>query len=297
MKKFASILICLILILSSKAALADKIVAVVDESPITSSEVQNLKNILTYFGSLEEVKKNGPEVMSKLLLNSAITDKIIENYASKSGIKVHDSEIDAMLKSLADSKKITSKEMIRQFSDRFSVSEKDLRSKLAVEVLRSKIVREVVSRDVEIREKDVETLALTTNYRDATLNLKIITAKDNSDKSFKEMEKLKRKIKNCKQAKRLRMRKFAELSEITTRLSKLSPTMQTLVRDLPLDKASDVIEDEKIRIVLVCERNIDEISSQDNYNLTNFLGNKKLQIESQKFFQDLRKKAYIKIID
>ena len=297
MRKIASILISFILVLCHTNVMADKIVAVIDESPITASEVQNLKKILSYFGSLDEIKKSGQESLSALILNSAISDKLVENYAASSRIKASDAEVDAMLKSLADSRKITPKEMIRQVKDKLSISEKEFKHKLEVEVLRSKIVREIVSRNVEVSEKDVESLALTTNYRDASLDLLIITANDNSDKSLKKMEQLQRKIKNCKRAKRMSVRKFAERSEVTTRLSKLSPSMQTLVRDLPLDTPSNVVGDDKIRIVLVCERIIDEITSQDSYNLTNFLGNRKLQIEAQKFFQDLRKKAYVKIIE
>lgn len=297
MRKILLILISCILTLCNTNALADKILAIIDNTPITHSEVQNLRKVISYFGGLDAVKSQKEEVISKMMLDAAISDQIIINYAKSVSMKASDQEVDAMIKAMAESKKLSSKDLINYIKNNLSVPEKEFKNKIKVEVLRTKIVREVLSRNIDVSQKDVQSLALSTHFKDATLDLKILTAKDNGEKTYHKMQKLKAKIKNCDYVKRLNYKKFAELSEIKTRLSSLSPTMQTLTKDLPINTPSDVIEDEGLRIVLVCAREIDEITSQDNYNLTNFLGNKKLQIDTQKFFQDLRKKAYVKIVE
>lgn len=295
MRKF--LVLSLILLLSSANIFADKIVVIVDKTPIADSEIQNLKKLLTYFGALETLKADNKESIAKVVLESAITDQVIDNHAKSIGMNITDAEIDNMMKSMAEAKQTTKDAMVKHVVNNLKVPEKFLRKKIATELLRGKIIREVLHRNIDIEAKDVESLALSTNYRDATLDLQIITSKDNKDKTYKKMEKLRSRIKNCKSIKRLSYKNYAELSEISTKLSRLSPTMQALAKDLTIGTASDVIEDERLRILVVCSRNIDEISSQETYNLTNFLGNKKLQVDAEKFFQDLRKKAYVKIVE
>lgn len=295
MKKYAILIISLISLLTSNISVADKIVAIVDDSPITSSEVQNLKKLLIYFDAIDKSKDE--KFISKMVLDTAISDKVIANYAEKAKMNASDQEIDAIIEGMAKSKNITKKELIRHLTKTLNIPEKYFRFKLSIESLRGKIVREVLSRDIDITMQDVESLALSTNFRDATLDLQIITAKDNGQKFFKKMENLRGKIKNCRQAKRASYKRFADMTEMTTRLSKLSPDMQALVRELPIGAPSNVIEDGKLRIVMVCDRIIDDISHQENFNLSNLIGNKKLQVAAQKFLQDLRKKAYVKIIE
>lgn len=297
MRKYALLTLSLVLLFWNTNILADKIVVIVGETPIADSEIQNLKKLLTYFGALDSLKGENKEAIAKVVLESAITDQIIDNHSKTIGISPTEAEIDNMIKGMAESKKITKAALVKHVVNNLKVSKKFLRKKIATEILRSKIIREVLSRNVDIGEKEVEALALSTNYKDASLDLQIITSKDNKEKTYKKMEKLRSKIKNCRSIKRLYIRNFAELSEMSTKLSRLSPSMQALAKDLPIDTASDVIEDERLRIIVVCSRNIDEISSQDSFNLTNFLGNKKLQIDAQKYFQDLRKKSYVKIVE
>jgi hypothetical protein len=176
------------------------------------------------------------------------------------------------------------------------ISLEEFRHKIRVEIIRSKIIRELLSRNLNISQDDVESMVLATNFRDAKLKLKIFTAKNDSKKTIKSMEDLSRRIKSCKKLRYLNYKSFADISDLDINLSQLSPFMQTLVKDIDIDKASDVIEDEQIRVVVVCERTLEQFSTEDSNSVQNFLGNKKLQIKAQKFFQDLRKKAYIKIL-
>lgn len=297
MRKIIALFIVLALTFCNVCVFADKIVAVVDKSPITASEVQNLHKLLVYFGNGEEFKGKSEKAISKLILEAAIADKVIENYANSSKISVSEAEIDGMIKSLAEEKKLDLPALNKHIAHKLGVPIKEFRHKIEVEILRSKIVRGIVGRNIEVSEKEVENLVLSTNFRDASLDIQIFTSKDNSDKSYMKMQKLRNSIRNCNQAKRLNYRKFATLSEMSSKLSMLSPTIQNIAKEIPIGTASDVIEDGSLRIIMVCSRKIDDITIQDSNNLTNFLGSKKLQIEAQKFLQDLRKKAYIKIID
>lgn len=292
MKKII-LVISSVILLFSQSVFAEKIVAIVGKQSITDTEIATLKKILTYF---EDFEKKPNEDLSKLILNSAISDQVIDNYAAKIGMKLSEFEVDNFIASLAKSKKLETDEFLDHIQNELHISKKDFRKKMRIEVLRSKIVREVVAQDLAVSDEEVTSMVLSTNYKDAILDIQILTSKDNSEKSYKQMYKIRDEIKDCSSLKTLKFGKFAELSEITTRISRLSNVIQSFAKDLPIGVASDVVEDEYLKVIVVCARKIDQFTDEDNINISNFLGNKKLQIKAQKFFQNLRKKEYVKIM-
>jgi hypothetical protein len=271
-------------------------VAIVEDTSITLSELQHRKKLIAYFSNIS-IAPSQDQQFSKAVLNSMIEDQVLFNYAKKIGISVTEKELETFISNIEQSNKMKPGHLAHEITHRINIPIQELDNKMRAELLRSKIVREMLARDVNITNQDVESLVLTTNFKDANIDLTIITSKDDSDKTYKKMENLKRRIKSCKSIKSLYFKKFAEVSEIQTKLSAINPMTQALVKDLPVDQPSQVVEDNnKLRIFLVCKKEIAEFSVAENDSISNFLGNKKLQIKAQKFFQDLRKKAYVKIM-
>jgi hypothetical protein len=70
-----------------------------------------------------------------------------------------------------------------------------------------------------------------------------------------------------------------------------------LAKDLKPGVASSVFEmEDGFKIMLVCNKEIIGLTNEDNNYLVNFLSNKKLSGQAQKIFNDMRKRAYIKVL-
>jgi len=294
MRKF--FIIFLTIILSSTHALGDKIVAIVGDSPITKSELQSSKKILKHFDLLKNLSQEEKENLEKSILELVINDKVLENFANETGTKVSEEELQAMIAAMAKGKKVSVETMLKDLESS-GIDIKAFENKTKIEILRGKLMREHIARNVDISSKDIESMVLSTNYRNAQLNLQILTAKRNDQKSYKKLEKMRKRIKSCNSLKKIYFTNFANLSEVNTTMSMLSPSEQALAIDLPIGTPSPVIEDTKLKIFVVCSRELQEFSSEDHFNVANFLGNKKMSLNAQKFFQKLRKKAYVKIVE
>ncbi len=280
---------------SSAIAMTDRIVAIVEDETITLSELQQRKKMMSYFNGVKSLSSEQDKHYANMMLQSMIDDEAMEQYAKKVEIAASDSEVNEFIKNIETNSKMQPGQLVKAVKD-LNVQEDVLRKLLHAQVVRNKIIREVLSRNINVTQDDVESLILSTNSRDAILNLKVFTAKNDKDRTYKSMNSLNSRIKGCKNLNLLRYQPFAELSAISTKLSALSPDMQNLVKNMKIGETSGVVKDDGMRIFLLCEKNLDQMTMEDNNSVANFLGNKKLNLKARKFFQDLRKKAYVKVM-
>jgi SurA N-terminal domain len=296
MNRILSIILSIILLSSSSSVLADRIVAIVEDTSITMIELEQRKKLLGFFNNIKNLSGDQDAAYSKMVLNSMIDDQVLCEYAKNIGLKATEQEIDTFISNIEQNAKMPKGHLVSQIVGGLHLPLHELRNKMKVEILRSKVIREALSRNVSISQEDIESMVLATNFRDATLKLEVFTAKDHGKRTAASMARLPSKIPNCKSIKYIRYGHFADLTEMTVKISELSPAMQIIVKDLEIDEASDLIEEDPLKVVVLCEKTLDKFSAEDNNSVANFLGNKKLHIKAQKFFQDLRKKTYVKIL-
>jgi hypothetical protein len=111
------------------------------------------------------------------------------------------------------------------------------------------------------------------------------------------MRRLGKRLKTCGSVKKSLYDNFANMKVIDEKLSNITAIDQTIVKDLNINQASNVFEiNNKFQIILVCSKKILNVSEDENSYVINFLTNKKISQKAQKFFDDLHKKAYIKIM-
>jgi hypothetical protein len=273
-----------------------EIIAIVEDTVITSSELKEMTKLMAYFTNQEQGGQQDKAEFRKMVVDLMVNDAILMDYAAKHFAQPAEEEIDAFISSLEESNKMKKGDLSKHLKENYNVSNSIFRHKMKVEAARAKIIREVLSQKLNVENKDVESLVLDTNHKDANLELQMLTSINNKDLTYRRLEGMRNKIKNCSSLKRIRYQHIAKLEHMNIKLSSLPVNIQTIVKNLPIGEPSDVIVDEAFKIVVVCQRSLNEFTAQDNYNMLNFIGNKKVMNESQKFFQDLRKKAYVKIM-
>lgn len=276
-------------------ALDDKIVAIVNKKPITSSELDQRKKIMKFFGNVSTVSAEQDKAFTTSVLNSMIDGEVLTQHAEKNGIKVSDQEIQNFVRHIETNNKMSEGQFERSVMN-LHVTREAFKETIRIEVLRSKIIHDVVGQQVNVTRGEVDSLILDTNSRDAKLSLKVFTSKRNNDKAYSSMSKLSSRIKSCSKISHLRYQSFATVSDLDTTLSALSPNLQGMIKDMHIDQATGVIKGDKLQVYVLCAKKIEGFSDTDATQVHQLVSSKQLNIKARKFLQNLRKKAYVKIV-
>jgi len=298
MKKFLLLILAILTINNLAFAGEDKIVAIVNNEPITLSLLEQRKKIIRFLSNVPSLSAEQEKIFTKNALQTLIDDAILSQYANKQGIKVSDSEVTNFIKYIETNNKMSEGQFEKSALSR-NIARESFRAKMKIEVLRSKIVHEVVAQQVSITRGDVDSLMLDTNSRDANLSLKIFTSNNTSDKSYRLMSKLidKIKVKGCERASKIKYKSYASLNEVDATLSSLKPNIQGIVKDMSIGDVTDVIKsDDNFQVILLCGKTISAFPEDEVAKVSQIVLQKQLNVKARKFLQTLRKKAYVKIL-
>lgn len=276
-------------------AAEDKIVAIVNKKPITLSELEQRKKIMRFFGNVSNLSAEQEKAFSASVLHSMIDGEVLSQHAEKTGIKVADQEIKNFIKHIEVNNKMPEGQFEKSIMN-LHVTREAFKESIRIEVLRSKIIHEVLGQQINVTRGEVDSLILDTNSRDAKLSLKVFTAKRNNDKAYKSMSKLSERVKSCARISLLRYQSFATMSDVETTLSALSPNVQSMMKDMHIDQATGVVKDDKLKVYVLCAKKIEGFSDADATQVHQIVANKQLNVKARKFLQNLRKKAYVKVL-
>ena len=273
----------------------DKIVAIVNKQPITLSELEQRKKIMRFFGNVPHLTVEQEKIFTHNILQSLVEDEVLSQYAEKNHIIVSDQEIQNFIKYIETNNKMPEGQFERSILN-LHVSKAAFNEKIRTEVLRSKIIHEVLGQQVSVTRGEVDSLILDTNSRDASLSLKVFTAKNNSEKAYKSMNKLASRVKNCNQIRHLSYKSFATMSDLDTKLSALAPNVQGIIKDISIGETTGVIKGDELQVFVLCAKQIEAFSDNDANQVSQLVANKQLNVKARKFLQNLRKKAYVKVL-
>ena len=295
MNRFLLLILTIISFQGNAFASEDKIVAIVNKQPITLSELDQRKKIMKFFGNVSNLSAEQEKAFTTSVLNSIIDGEVLTQHADKTGIKVSDQEIQNFVRHIEANNKMSEGQFEKSVMN-LHVTRDAFKESIRIEVLRSKIIHDVIGQQVNVTRGEVDSLILDTNSRDAKLSLKVFTSKRNNDKAYSSMSKLSSRIKNCAQISHLRYQSFATVSDVETTLSALSPNVQGVMKDMHIDQATAVIRGDKLQIYVLCAKKIEGFSDTDATQVHQLVSSKQLNVKARKFLQNLRKKAYVKVL-
>jgi len=287
-------LLLIIAIFFTFNAFADSsnIVALVNNEPITLNEFHARKKMIMALNNVESVTPAQDKQLSDVAIKSLVDESLLYQYAGDK--EISQEEIDNAIKSIEDRNKMPHGSLLQYLKSR-SVNKDTFISQIKSELIKMNILSSL-SRSVQVSNKEIDATILSSDQKDVEVSMQVFTSKDKSDKTFSQMNNLKSKLKKCSAVHKSLYNNFATKTEINDKLSNMEGTKQTIIKDLNPDQASNVFEkDNKFEIVLVCTKKFLNISEEENNYVVNFLTNKKISQKAQKFFDDMHKRAYIKI--
>lgn len=288
-------LLLIITVFFTCSAVADtsNIVALVNNEPITLNEFRARKKMIMALNNVEEVTPAQDKQLSDIAIKSLIDESLLFQYYGDK--EISQEEIDNAIKSIEDRNKMPHGSLLQYLKSR-SVNPNSFIAQIKSELIKMNVLSGV-SRSVQVSNKEIDVAILSSDQKEVEVSMQIFTSKDKSDKTFTQMNNLKSKLKNCSDVKKSLYDNFATMTVVTDKLSKIEETKQTIVKDLSPNQASNVFEKyNEFEIVQVCTKKILNISEDENNYVVNFLTNKKISQKAQKFFEDMHKKAYIKIM-
>jgi parvulin-like peptidyl-prolyl isomerase len=273
----------------------ENIIALVNDDPITSYEFENRKKMLMKLNNIQNPDTSTAKELDKYALQTLIDESILVQHAEKVGGKVSPEEITEAISSIEKKNNMPAGHLVRMFND--TAIEQSFKSQIRSELIKMNILS-YLSKSVTISPKEIDVAILTSNSKDVKVSAKIYTSKHKDKDAFHKMDSLRKQLKDCNNPKSANYAKFADVLEIDENLSALEPQTQAVIKDLSVNQASRVFETpENFKLAIVCSKEFQNISAQENTHITNFLTNKKVSLKAQKFFDNLRKKAYIKVLN
>ncbi|XVN42585.1 MAG: hypothetical protein RCG15_08410 [Candidatus Rickettsia vulgarisii] len=289
MKNLLCLVIMLLNITIAKAELP-KIVALVNNEPITLNEFQARKRMIKAFNNINSNEKDAQ--LNKIAMKTLIDDVLL--YQSTKN-KPSDNELNEAISEIEQHNKMPKGYLI-EFLKSKSIDINSFKFQIGAEIIKMNILSGF-SKSITISPKEINTALLATNSKDAEISALSFTSKDKSDKTLSKMHNLQKNIKNCDDVKKSSYDNFATLENINQKISRLNPSIRTILKDLNTEEKSNVFETkEGFKLILMCNKKLVNITKDENEYVLNFLTNKKMSQKAQKHLDDMRKKAYIKIM-
>lgn len=296
MQKLLSFLI-IILTLNISIAKAElpQILALVNNTPITLYEFQSRKKMIMVLNNVASPTASAEKQINNLVLNQLINEELLYQHTAKVDGKITDADIDEAIDNFEARNKMPKGYMVK-FLASHAVDINIFRAQIKAELIKMNILS-YLSKSVNISAKELDYAILSNNAKDAKITANIFTSKDRDQKTMQKMRALQKQLKNCDQVKESTYNGFSSVTKIEEDLSKLDIQLKTVVKDLDPGQVSNVFETPNgFKLILVCSKKINNITEEENDYIINLLSNKKMSLKAQKFFEDLRKKAYIKIM-
>lgn len=292
MKKLFCLVAIVFNLAIAKAELSN-IVALVNNEPITLHEFLARKHMIMALNNINNPDSQTDKQLDKMAINSVIDDLLL--YQSVNGKKSSDSELNESIETIEQRNKMAKGQLMQLLKSK-SVDINSFKSQIGAEIIKMNILSSI-SRSVVISAKEVDAIILATNSKDAEISVQIFTSKDKQDKILQKMYGLQKRLTNCHDIKESLYKDFSTLEIVNQNLSTLDSTLQTILKDLNTGEKSSVFEmQDGFKLILMCNKKIVNVTLDENDYVVNLLTNKKMSQKAQKYFEDMRKKAYIKIM-
>ncbi|WP_367364505.1 SurA N-terminal domain-containing protein [Candidatus Tisiphia endosymbiont of Nedyus quadrimaculatus] len=292
MKKLFCLVAIVFNLAIAKAELSN-IVALVNNEPITLHEFLARKHMLMALNNINNPDSQTDKQLDRMAINSVINDLLL--YQSVNGKKSSDSELNESIETIEQRNKMAKGQLMQLLKSK-SVDINSFKSQIGAEIIKMNILSSI-SRSVAISAKEVDAIILATNSKDAEISAQIFTSKDKQDKTLQKMYGLQKRLTNCHDIKESLYKDSSTLEIVNQNLSTLDSTLQTILKDLNTGEKSSVFEmQDGFKLILMCNKKIVNVTLDENDYVINLLTNKKMSQKAQKYFEDMRKKAYIKIM-
>jgi hypothetical protein len=283
----------LLLLSCNSFANGDKVAVIVNNKVITEKEIFARKNFIITLQGLNSLGPKDHEYLKIAARQSLIDEILIEEDAKKYRIEASDKDVQNFVKNVETSRKMPNGYFKSKFGTNPELYNSFLK-KMKGELIQSRLNNEMFIRQLQVHEREIDDLAIKLGRTDISIELRELSTKDMSDKSYNLIKKIQSSTKTCSQK---ISDKSVKVENLTKKLSELSKDEIEMIDSIKDGHFTAIGEkDGKLFSFQVCSRKLYSITDQEVNNISNAIGNRRLNLKLVKYIETLRKKAYIKIM-
>ena len=315
MKIFKTITLLMLATLFSMQAYADKIVAIVNKEAITLSQVEMRQKLMI---ALNGKNLGNAADVKRMMLDGLVTDTICNQEAKKNKISIGDKEVNDRIRLIERNSNLAQGAfffMLMQQNIKFDSFKDFIKSGLT----RDHLVSSMVSRklhnpkkpptenfmELENFIKDLTSFADLKNSKmsdgklqDVKLQTIIFTIPAGTKNNFAELELLKNKLDKNPNYDYTKdpLIKNIKWEKVEKNLNDFEIVLKTILKDLKVSKISNIIQhNDELKVIFLVKSNINDLIEQYQNFASSVLQNKKFSTQAQKYIDQIKRKAYIKI--
>lgn len=292
MKNKLALLFLAVFSLNVCFANTNRIIAVVNKTPITTFDLNQTRDTLILLYGIEETNAQISKQLYAKAQEVIIMQNLLKQEAKKLQIVVSEKELENQISQIEKSKHLPN----GFFKGLFKENGLDYRyfeNKISTETIIQKLQQNFVSLN-QVNNDDINQLAINNLFKPAKFLLKTFSI--NGDKDYKQFISLHKKVNSCTAIPKLD-KKF-QYSEIETEINKLPPMVKISVQNLAVNETSSILKTgEGFEFFLVCNKQVENLSEQEIAALADSILGNKVNAEMQRFYANIKRNAYIKIYE
>ena len=294
-KIFSSILLSFIFV-GAALATSDKISAIVNENPITSYDVVKTKKMFMILGNISQPDQETDNKLYYKAREALINQILIEQKAKELGIKLDESDLLEHVGEVEGQNNLPNG-FFKSLMEKNDVSYKYFNDRMRFDVLIRRIQQALFPREY-VNIDDINQILIDSSSKPTKFSLRIFTSNDLSNKSHKQMLRFAKSLGDCQKKYKVDYKKFATMQDVQEDVKDLHPLIGATAKSLKANENSGVLKtNDAFQVVMVCHREVEDISEKENNMIAHSISEHKMSLKMQRFFSNLKKSAYVKIID
>ena len=270
------------------------IVAIVNDKPITMYEFTARKKMVIALNKVDNSDLTTDKQLNKNVLNLLIDEELLNQHAEKTGIKISEPEIDSAILTIEERNKMP-KGYLLQYMKELGINADSFKKQIKSELIKYNIVSSL-SNSISVSPKELDVAVINSGYEDFNITAWVFTSLNSDDKNLNKMQKLQKTPTDCNKIENKLYADFASGEKIERKLKDLGDKTKSVILDTNENSWSNIYqEDDKFKLVLVCTKKA-SVSGDEINKVKSFLSNQKMSKKAEKFFKDLKSKAYISIL-
>lgn len=269
----------------------DKISVVVNKHPITEQEILDRMNFIVVGQKVNLSDADTKNYLRMLATNSLIDDYLLIEGAEKYKITASDQDVKNFIVSVEDSKHMKRGQLSSIYSSTKGLYNSFF-EKMRAELVKSKVSNQVFLRQISVEDSEVDNLLVNFTNKNIFLSMKEYSTNDTKDSGYKLLKKIQNNNFSCSKVGKISK---VTISDIKSNISDLTRDDKELVANIKQGEFSPIQErDGKLITYQICSKKVLALSQEEQNNIANMIGNKKINHKLLKYIESLRKKAYIK---
>lgn len=293
----------LLIYLTAQNAYADQstnVAAVIGDEVISVYDLKKRIQLIVN-SQANPVNVNDIQKIIPLALQELLDEKLLEKEARRYNISVSENEIKDLINKLSIDNHIESLKFEEVMKSR-NIPIESLKHQLKGQLLKSKIVSDVILPRLNVSEKEIHEAVNTNNNSEIDLNLKRIfvgfSGEKDLEKKRRSLNDLRSKITGCANLEQLILKNYPgfELEHQNIKAKDLTDLIRGEILNTEIDKATKVMKSpSSLQFYTVCSKEYVGLSNNEKNAIYEMLLQNKISLQLNLYMVQLRKKTHIEI--